>query len=116
MRHWAHGGETKASNLITLCSFHHRRVHEGGVNVQVLDDGAFRFVRPDGRAFEGPAPSRGEPFDGTELRRCHPGGDTHINRNTAVTRWRGERMDYGLAIEVLLAQARGAHERSRGNA
>ena len=120
VRHWAHGGETKASNLITLCSFHHRRVHEGGVNVQVLDDGAFRFVRPDGRAFEGPAPSRGEPCDGTELRRRHE-GDMPITPDTAVTRWRGERMDYGLAIEVLLAQARGAQarsvqERSRGNA
>ena len=33
-----------------LCSFHHRAVHEGGITVQVLDDGAFRFVRPDGRA------------------------------------------------------------------
>jgi hypothetical protein len=120
VRHWAQGGETKASNLVTLCSFHHRLVHEDGVNVQVLDDGAFRFVRPDGRVFDEPAPSRGEPFDGTELRRHSP-GDLQINRNTAVTRWRGERMDYGLAIEVLLAQARaaqarGAPARSRGNA
>ncbi len=29
VRHWAHGGETKASNLVTLCRFHHRKVHEG---------------------------------------------------------------------------------------
>ena len=114
-RHWAHGGETKASNLVTLCSFHHRRVHEGGVVVQVLDDGTFRFVRPDGRAFDSPAPSRSEPFTWTQLPLRHQQHDLHINRNTAVTRWRGERMDYGLAIDVLLAQAR-AHERSSGNA
>jgi hypothetical protein len=28
--HWADGGETKLSNLITLCGFHHRLLHEGG--------------------------------------------------------------------------------------
>ena len=83
--------------------------------VQVLDDGAFRFVRPDGRAFDSPVPSRSEPFTWTQLPLRHRQHDLHINPNTAVTRWRGERMDYGLAIDVLLAQAR-AHERSSGNA
>jgi hypothetical protein len=49
IKHWAHGGETKPSNLVSLCSFHHRRVHEGGIEVQMLDDGAVRFIRRDGR-------------------------------------------------------------------
>jgi len=44
---WADGGETKPSNLISLCRWHHRCVHEGGIQIQVLDDGALRFVRPD---------------------------------------------------------------------
>ncbi len=44
VKHWANGGETKLSNLVTLCRFHHRLVHEGGVEIQTLDDGAFRFV------------------------------------------------------------------------
>jgi hypothetical protein len=29
----------------------------------------------------------------------------HIDSETAATRWRGERMDYGLAIQGLLQQA-----------
>ncbi len=29
-----------------------------------------------------------------------------INENTAATRWRGERMDYDLAIDVLLQKSR----------
>ena len=29
IQHWANGGETKMSNLVTLCRFHHRKVHEG---------------------------------------------------------------------------------------
>ena len=49
VKHWAHGGETKLSNLVTLCRFHHRLVHEGQVAIQTLDDGAFRFVVPNGR-------------------------------------------------------------------
>ena len=36
VRHWAQGGETKLSNLVALCRFHHRQVHEGNVVVQIL--------------------------------------------------------------------------------
>ena len=104
VHHWAHGGETKASNLVSLCRYHHRKVHEGGVIVQTLDDGAFRFVRPDGRAFDSPAPSRGGSW--TQLPLQHRNSDIHIDSNTSVTRWRGERMDYGVAVDVLLARAK----------
>ena len=50
IKHWANGGETKPSNLVSLCRFHHRAVHEGGFNVEILDDGAFRFIDPNGDA------------------------------------------------------------------
>jgi hypothetical protein len=56
VKHWAHGGETKLSNLVTLCRFHHRLVHEGQVAIQTLDDGAFRFVKSNGQAFDSPVP------------------------------------------------------------
>jgi hypothetical protein len=120
VHHWAHGGETRASNLVSLCRPHHRLVHEGGVRVQVLDDGAFRFVRPDGRAFEGPARKCDRSFQwtesgGTQLALQHEASGIRIDCNTATTRWRGERMDYSLAIEVLLAQRRRAMTRSRVN-
>jgi hypothetical protein len=29
VEHWAEGGETRLSNLMLLCAFHHRKVHEG---------------------------------------------------------------------------------------
>ncbi|MEJ0039849.1 MAG: HNH endonuclease [Gammaproteobacteria bacterium] len=72
IKHWANGGETRLSNLVLLCRFHHRQVHEGSVEVQVLDDGALRT--PD----------------------------------TGVTRWRGERMDYGTAVDLMLSRMRRA--------
>jgi hypothetical protein len=44
--YWARGGPSKLSNLVLLCYFHHRLVHEGGW--QVLKVGReFKFLPPD---------------------------------------------------------------------
>jgi Domain of unknown function (DUF222) len=43
---WAKGGPTKLPNLLLLCYFHHRLVHEGGWQV-VKVGREFRFVPPD---------------------------------------------------------------------
>ena len=48
VHHWAEGGETKLGNLVSLCRFHHRQVHEGGIRIERLDDGAWRFVNAKG--------------------------------------------------------------------
>ena len=109
IHHWAHGGETKLSNLLTLCRFHHRQVHEGRVLTRILDDGAVRFLKPDGEAFEGVAPDHTRPLaDWTQLVAAHRATEIRIDRNTAETRWRGEPMDYGLAIDGLLSMERRA--------
>jgi hypothetical protein len=34
--------------------------------------------------------------------------DIHIDPHTARTRWRGEQMDYGIAIDILLSRRRRA--------
>jgi Domain of unknown function (DUF222)/HNH endonuclease len=43
---WSRGGPTLLSNLLLLCYFHHRLVHEGGWQV-VKVGREFRFVPPD---------------------------------------------------------------------
>ena len=92
------GGETKMSNLVTLCRFHHRKVHEGQVIVQVLDDGAIRFVQPDGECFESGCRDHTRPIgDWRQLPAVHEHAGIHINAKTAATRWDGGPMDYGLA-------------------
>jgi len=107
VHHWSKGGETKLSNLVQLCRYHHRQVHEGRVVVQVLDDGALRFVRPNGEAFDSVAPNHTRPLsDWRQLPAEHAQQGIRIDKNTAVTRWRGETMDYGLAIEVLLQHSK----------
>lgn len=52
VQHWAAGGETALSNLVMLCRFHHRTVHEGGIRISRSNQGALIFIRPDGRAYE----------------------------------------------------------------
>ena len=43
---WARGGPTRLHNLVLLCYYHHRLVHEGGW--QVIKTGReFRFIRPE---------------------------------------------------------------------
>jgi hypothetical protein len=99
VKHWVNGGETKLSNLVTLCRFHHRLVHEGQVVVQTLDDGSFRFVKSSGESFDSPAPTQS---DWTELVAAQAATEIRITPSTAVTRWTGEALDLGLAVGTLM--------------
>jgi hypothetical protein len=92
-------GETKLGNLVTLCRFHHRQVHEGRVVVACLDDGAFRFTRPDGKTFESPAP---KPTDLATLVASHQMQGIRVTPHTAITRWTGETLDLNHAVGWLL--------------
>jgi Domain of unknown function (DUF222)/HNH endonuclease len=125
VKHWADGGETKLDNLIMLCRFHHRLIHEGGFGLHALDDGAernrFVFTRPDGTRVE---PNGRQCFRGNKTARASdqplggPGdrdAPVHLallaqNRERGLTidwrtsrcQWLGEGMDYGLAVEALI--------------
>lgn len=124
VQHWANGGETKLDNLLLLCRFHHRLVHEGGFDVQRLDDGAYRFLDPDGRAIPSAPTSMTDgapPVDGRtaadRLRDAHAASGLSIDADTVVPGWCGERMDYGLGVQVLLEQrARGKLPGAGGSA
>jgi len=117
VHHWVEGGETKLGNFVSLCRFHHRQVHEGGVRIERLDDGAWRFIRPDDDAFVSTSPGRTKPMQGDweTVVKEHAERDIPIDPHTARTRWRGEAMDDGIAIDVLLAKERRADDLQRTN-
>jgi len=95
------------SNLVTLCRFHHRKVHEGEVIVQVLDDGAIRFVQPDDECFDCVSLNHTHPIgDWRQLAIVHERAGIHIDAKTAATRWDGGQMDYGMAMDVLMSLRR----------
>ncbi|MXW44412.1 MAG: DUF222 domain-containing protein [Gammaproteobacteria bacterium] len=112
IKHWADGGETALDNLVTLCSFHHRLVHEGGYGVHV-DGGEIKFTRPDGRVIPAAGKEHGECFRGNtsaangaqRVEALNTARGLTINAGTARCRWRGERMDYDIAIDALCRQA-----------
>jgi hypothetical protein len=54
---WAHGGGTDLHNLLLVCSFHHKLVHEYRWVVRREQDGRVRWFQPDGCPYRaGPAP------------------------------------------------------------
>ena len=55
---WSRGGATDLNNLLLICGFHHRLVHEHGWTVERADDGRFRWFRADGSRYRG-GPERG---------------------------------------------------------
>jgi hypothetical protein len=131
VKHWADGGETRLGNLVTLCSFHHTLLHEGGFGVTVTDDGVFVFTRPDGSRIPEcgtapkPAPkeSQGGRFRGivaaeppqmgdaglevfeaalrSHFERLNPDPSLKIDAKTSRCQWLGEPMDYSMAIESM---------------
>jgi len=112
IEHWADGGETKLSNLVTLCRLHHRLVHEGEIAIETLPGGGWRFLHPDGRHFEVIRCTQPASYDWSDLENTHTELGIHIDSDTAATRWRGERMDYDLGVWVLCNQAKRARDRN----
>ncbi len=54
---WSQGGRTDLDNLVLVCSFHHKLVHEYGWSLARDPDDTVRWYRPDGtRHRAGPAP------------------------------------------------------------
>jgi hypothetical protein len=54
---WERGGRTDLDNLVLLCFFHHKLVHEYGWTLRWGDDGVLEWWRPDGSPYRaGPAP------------------------------------------------------------
>src|SRR5688572_17120264 len=100
VQHWANGGDTKPSNLLSLCRFHHHAVHEGGIRIERLDDGTLRFVKANGKAIDSVAPGCTQPL----------GDWQQLPRGTATFRYRGDRINYSLGVEVLMQQSRRAKD------
>jgi uncharacterized protein DUF222/HNH endonuclease len=57
IRWWEHGGRTDLDNLLLVCTFHHKLVHEHGWTVRRETHGTVRWFHPDGTPYRaGPAP------------------------------------------------------------
>ena len=103
VEHWADGGPTRLPNLVLLCRFHHRAVHEEGFRVVPAEvEGQFRFLRPDGEPVPDEPPPAcwdGAPLAPTDARLAAAG--ISIGPHTATPDWYGEPLGLQNALDVL---------------
>ncbi len=104
IRHWARGGATALDNLVQLCSYHHRLVHEGGFAVESAGPDCLRFRRPDGRLI--PAINHAR-CRGPGLEERHRKLGLAVDADTCRSLSAGDPMDYGIAVECLLIRVLG---------
>ena len=91
--HWANGGATELGNLLSVCRFHHTLLHEGGYRVEMVDDGPRFIPARRGLVLTPSLPPRGELRLAAEEIAAH--------RTTLVSRWDGDRVDYGEVVATL---------------
>ncbi len=103
IHHWARGGPTNLDNLVQLCSYHHRLVHEGGFCVERAGGRGVRFRRPDGRVITDAITPIALRSPGLAIRNRARG--LIIDGNTCKPRSLGDRLDYDIAVEGLCARA-----------
>jgi hypothetical protein len=97
--HVAQGGATKLSNLVTLCSTHHRLIHDGGWRLELAEKGALRVLDPTGRLLaSAPAPVRASR---EELASAN--ATRGLRLCPEALRGDGDRFDLGLTIDALLS-------------
>jgi hypothetical protein len=99
IEHWVDGGETKLSNLASLCRVHHGYVHEGGFSVERVADGdsseeEFVFRDPQGRVVQ--TGSGLMDFEGSveSLSAMNRAVGLDLDAETFVCEWDGEPPDY----------------------
>ncbi len=90
------------ADLVVMTHDRDGTVHEEGFTVELDDGGRPQFRRPDGRPLAAvpPAPRLGEnPV--ADLEREHRSRGVAPGAHTTTPLWHGERLDLGLAIDVL---------------
>ena len=85
IRHFAHGGSTSLDNLVELCWFHHRAVHEGGMNIELGVDATVTVTRADGTVLAASPPTIDVGDGGIEARNEAAG--ERITATTSIPAW-----------------------------
>ena len=100
LRHRAHGGSNELCNLVELCWYHHRLLHEGGWNAPFDADGNVVAIRPDGNVLPQPRPPT--PTDSRAVERANRNLGLQIGPRTCVPRWYGAPLRPPDVVDALL--------------
>ena len=105
IKHWLHGGPTSLDNLVLLCGWHHRLLHEAGFSATLDPDGELEVRTPAGAPLPAhPALTTDRPVVewGAGADEWH--GDTDapdVDEWTTMPAWDGERMDLDWVVGTL---------------
>jgi len=106
LQHWAQGGGTDLSNLVSLCGFHHRRLHEGAYSIRRERDGSLRFEARNGQPIRARAVGLECAGAGSaHLRHLHQGRGLSMTAGTAGALSGGERCDVDHTLFVMFTNA-----------
>ena len=94
IKHWANGGETSLDNLVMLCRHHHRELHKNAFSIAANNDELVFITAKGKRLKESIYPQFAE-SSMTELPK--------VQQDIVVNNWRGETIDYDMAVDGLLA-------------
>lgn len=101
IEHWLHGGATSKDNLIALCTFHHRLVHEGGFSMELGEDGEPRFTAPAHASLPFVHAPHIDTDALTAFEEAH--AELAIDDETGLTSWDGEPIDYRACVGSVCA-------------
>jgi hypothetical protein len=108
--HWADGGSTDLANLVSLCHFHHRRLHDSAYRMRGHPDSGVAFEWPDGRPIlrRPPGIDPGLPRE-KALRTALPdGAELRINADTARPKGVTARMNFGYVVSAVMDHVKSA--------
>ncbi len=105
VQHWADGGKTELANLASLCSWHHRHVHEYGFQIAIGAGGELRFTDPRGREVNNvPLVHVGPRLGWPTI--LAGNADLDITADTPACGWTGDPVDYAACIDALVRTGR----------
>jgi hypothetical protein len=94
--HWADDGKTNLDNLVTLCKYHHRLLHDGLYTIYREPKGDIVFTNKDNQVIK-----RSFYPQFPENLSAEPDDDPTIDEHTAECKWLGENMDIHMALSGL---------------
>lgn len=97
--HRARGGKNEKANLMELCWFHHRLVHEGGWSVRFDSGGVVLAITPKGNVLPRSRSTEVVDDEGIEHRDLEQG--IAIEPDTCIPRWYGDPLDLNHVITGL---------------
>ena len=101
VQHWLHGGRTSFENLVLLCSFHHRQVHEGGFTLSLTATADVEVRTPGGACLPSHPVLTGD--ERAIEWQTNWWGNAAVDAWTATPSWDGEPVDYDAAVGALVA-------------